>query len=279
MDKLQYDSFYKFLVSAGVVLITGPILGLYYLLCNGNQILLSQTDYSALNSTSQIFVLHRDSTILTLLRFLPWIMLFLIFTGLFFLIFGGIKWYNIQKELDEQTKLKTQEQKVNVQKLTASEVVEKVVEEIASERESSIQDSPSHSMENNKIVKAMRIEDLCFSYVSKKDQRNFSYQQNVRINSFVYDIIATHKYNSFDFLYEVKYWSSIPPLSIWNNLLKRVESAGIAYENNLHRNFKFIILIVTPNECFKKISTIIESRKVNLSSFISIKALNEDELR
>ena len=91
MDKLQYDSFYKFLVSAGVVLITGPILGLYYLLCNGNQILLSQTDYLALYSTSQIFVQQRDNTILNLLRFLPWIMMILILTGLFFLIFGGIK--------------------------------------------------------------------------------------------------------------------------------------------------------------------------------------------
>ena len=33
MDKLQYDSFYKFMVSAGVVLVAAPLVGLYYLLC------------------------------------------------------------------------------------------------------------------------------------------------------------------------------------------------------------------------------------------------------
>lgn len=109
MDKLQYDSFYKFLVSAGVVLVAAPLFGLYYLLCNGNQILLSQADYEALSNTSMQFVQQRDKTIFYTLKALPWILVGLITVGLGCLIYGGIKWHNIQKELDEQTKLKTQE--------------------------------------------------------------------------------------------------------------------------------------------------------------------------
>ena len=133
MDKLQYDSFYKFMVSAGVVLVAAPLVGLYYLLCNGNQILITQTEYESLSATSMQFVQQRDQTILHVLKALPWLLGGLILIGLVCLIYGGIKWHNIQKEIDEQTKLKTKEQRFNVDKLSASEIAEKVIDEVADE--------------------------------------------------------------------------------------------------------------------------------------------------
>lgn len=51
MDKLQYDSFYKFLVSLGIVLITLPIFVLLYIL-NADYILISQNDYNNLSAIS-----------------------------------------------------------------------------------------------------------------------------------------------------------------------------------------------------------------------------------
>ena len=52
MDKLQYDSFYKFLVSLGIVLITLPIFVLLYIL-NADYILISQNDYNNLSAISK----------------------------------------------------------------------------------------------------------------------------------------------------------------------------------------------------------------------------------
>ena len=52
MDKLQYDSLYKFLVSLGIILIALPIAALVYLL-NSEPILISQSDFDALSEYSQ----------------------------------------------------------------------------------------------------------------------------------------------------------------------------------------------------------------------------------
>ncbi|RHP31166.1 hypothetical protein DWZ60_16195 [Blautia sp. AF34-10] len=59
MDKLQYDSFYKFLVSLGMLLITLPVLAYLYIL-NTNYKLISQNDYDNLirnfNSKDELII-------------------------------------------------------------------------------------------------------------------------------------------------------------------------------------------------------------------------------
>lgn len=51
MDKLQYDSFYKFLVSLGMLLITLPVLAFLYVL-NMDCKLINQSDYDNLSQIS-----------------------------------------------------------------------------------------------------------------------------------------------------------------------------------------------------------------------------------
>jgi hypothetical protein len=51
MDKLQYDSFYKFLVSLGMLLITLPVLAFLYVL-NMDCKIISQSDYDNLSQIS-----------------------------------------------------------------------------------------------------------------------------------------------------------------------------------------------------------------------------------
>lgn len=59
MDKLQYDSFYKFLVSLGIVLITLPGLAFLYLL-NTDYELISQVDYDNLSHISIQRIQHSE---------------------------------------------------------------------------------------------------------------------------------------------------------------------------------------------------------------------------
>ena len=100
MDKLQYDSFYKFLVSLGMLLITLPVLAYLYIL-NTNYKLISQNDYDNLSEIS----IQRMNDNLKLLDFtttiMPVVSIVLIVTGLVLIIIGCSKWYSIQKELDE----------------------------------------------------------------------------------------------------------------------------------------------------------------------------------
>ncbi len=45
MDKLQYDSFYKFLVSIGAILIATPVIGIYQLFTGSYDIIISEQEY------------------------------------------------------------------------------------------------------------------------------------------------------------------------------------------------------------------------------------------
>lgn len=248
MEKLQYDSFYKFMVSVGVVLVATPLIGLYYLLCNGNQILISQIEYDALSTTSMQYVQERDQTILCVLHILPWALLILILCGFVCLIYGGIKWHGIQKELDEQTKLKTKEQKHTVEKLTASEIVAKVIDETEDDQETQNAHNVGITFEKTRVVKALEIERLCFLYVNKQNALGYSVQQNVKIKDYACDILAVSKIDRFDYIFEVKYWTKIPCKQILDRVSNRLKEMSVEYEKKFSRNNRCILMNI---RCFQ----------------------------
>lgn len=236
------------MVSAGVVLVAAPLVGLYYLLCNGNQILITQTEYESLSATSMQFVQQRDQTILHVLKALPWLLGGLILIRLVCLIYGGIKWHNIQKEIDEQTKLKTKEQRFNVDKLSASEIAEKVIDEVADEYVEQVTTPAEVSLEKAHVVKAIEIENLCYIYIRKQYSRNYDVQQNVKIDSYGCDILAISKKNEMDYLFEIKYWIRYPSISFFHRVARRMDEMKAIYESKTQRNCKCILMIVTLDE-------------------------------
>jgi hypothetical protein len=60
MNKLQYDSFYKFIVSIATLLITAPVLGIYYLFTGSYDILLSEQEYLDLSKISLESIQSRE---------------------------------------------------------------------------------------------------------------------------------------------------------------------------------------------------------------------------
>lgn len=282
MDKLQYDSFYKFMVSVGVVLVAAPLVGLYYLLCNGNQILISQVEYDALSSTSMQFLEQRDKTILFVLRALPWLLGALILVGLICLIYGSVKWHNIQKEIDTQTKLKTQEQKFNIEKLSASEVAVKVIDEVADENESQEpQQKAIHNRvsERSIVMKAIEIENLCYSHICRKHSRAYDVQQNVKLNDYACDILAVSKIDKIDYLFEIKYWRNIPNLPLLHRAMTRTDEMRASYESQSERNCKSILMIVTVDGMKEELKEYCERYASRNSVSTDIRIYTENDLK
>lgn len=280
MDKLQYDSFYKFMVSVGVILVAAPLVGLYYLLCNGNQILISQSEYGALSNTSMQFVQQRDQTILYVLKVLPWLLGGLIIVGLVCLIYGGIKWHSIQNEIDEQTRLKTKEQKFNLEKLSTEEIVVKAFDEVADEHEKESTFTSIMPSEKYRIVKALEIENLCYSYICAKHSRSYAIQQNIKLENYACDILAVSKIDRIDYIFEIKYWTSIPTSpSLFDRVTKRLEDMKKTYETMSQRNCKCILMIVTLEEKKTRIQAYFDRHINKHSVSFDIRINTEDELK
>lgn len=282
MDHLQYDSFYKFLVSAGVILITGPLFGIYFLLFNGNQILLSQAEYDALSETSTQFIIQRDKTILYAFRILPWVLAALMLIGVVCLVWGSIHWHKTQKELDAQTKLKTKEQQLNIEKLSTSEVVEKAIEEVVSESNEtngSTAYDKLMSLKNNSLVKAIQIEELCFSFVKRKySPKEYTIRQNVKIGDKAFDLIATSKLDNIDYIYEIKYWDNVPSKAKISQVIRRLIANGIYYENAARRNFRCVLLIVATDEAFTSIKSLNFEYAKNQGIPVDVNVISEKDL-
>jgi len=195
MDKLQYDSFYKFLVSLGIILIVAPFIGVYYFIFNTNNYLISNLEYENLTETSLIILQKRDDIYFFILNILPFIVVFLFILGCLILSYGIFKWKKFQKEIDEQTILKTEEQRINLKKMSPSEIIEKAYLEY-------------NNMEVNSdelnIIKDIRNEDMYFELLKDKLTGNYDFFQNIKVGDCRFDIIAVSQKDDYDKIFELK---------------------------------------------------------------------------
>lgn len=248
MDKLQYDSFYKFLVSLGMLLITLPVLAFLYIL-NTDYELISQNDYNNLSEIS-IKRIHSSEQLLHFATtVMPIISIILIVIGLMLIIIGCYKWYSIQKELDEQIKSDTITKKINATQLSSAETVEKAANEISDEQNSITKVS------SEQVVKYMQIEDKCYKYFCRNLSRRYLLKQNLRIGKYEYDIVALSKHNKDDLIFEIKYWT----FNITDNrlayLIHNIKYMCENYKSITEHNCESVIVIVTSKENIEKLKT------------------------
>ena len=177
MDKLQYDSFYKFIVSVGIVLIVAPLFCLHYLVSGSYDIIMTQEEANNLSEISSDFLSIKIQYVQNIFKYLPIICIVFIIIGVIFTFWGCLKWLQIQKTLDQITKLDLEEKELHIQSMSAQEIAEKVINEDIENHENSNSDSqitPSNSTASSRIRKAFEIEDACYSYLKNKLKRKYN---------------------------------------------------------------------------------------------------------
>lgn len=300
MDKIEYDSFYKFIVSMGIGLVVIPIVGSYYLISNSYSIIISEEKYNNLSVASKSFVDKKIYWISTIFNSLPIIATVLISIGIILVIIGSIKWYNIQKEMDKKIVLGNDnlelDKKEKMKNLTPSEILEKVLVQIKEDNSTTqnsekVDDMKDNTDKNKQAVereikernsmdvlsKYIEIENKCLKWVEDKYRRDYIINQNVRIGMQEFDIIGISKINNIDILFEVKYWINR------NNIqqtLKRLEERGRDYEDIMKRNWCAELIIVTPEENLVIMNNLIKTvfSKNHVNGNINIVCISENEL-
>lgn len=262
MDKLEYDSLYKFLVSLGIVLIALPIAALVYLL-NGDPILISQTDFDALSGFSQQMIGYRNSLISYFVVIFPWFAVIFICLGVLFLGYGIYKWKAVQKNLDKKLDAETTIQTLSLMEMSSKEVEVKVETEVKEDVSAEVADDAVFSaadIQLSRIDKYKGVENLCFNYFTTKYSRDYSFKRNIRMGKYEYDFIGVSRTDNIDIIVEVKYWRTLAGNSRRiHNLVEFLYSAGVSYETIAHRNFKCIVAIVTPKDQLPRLEGLVET--------------------
>lgn len=285
MEKLQYDSLYKFLVSFGIILIALPLAALVYLL-NSELILISQADFDALSEYSQQMIWHRDYITTCFTNIFPWFSVIFICLGVFFLGYGIYKWTSVQKNLDKKLDAEATLQTLSLMEMSTKDVDAKVEAELSEETSDESVDEVSTvavGTHLSLINRYKEIEDLCYNYFTARYSKNYTFKQNIRIGKYCYDFIGVSKSDNIDLLVEVKYWKSLTNiLERLKEVLYRLFNAGVNYETIAHRNFKLLIVIVTTKEQLPKLEYLVEVRMKQLSNEdsykIEIKCIAEEAL-
>lgn len=186
MEKLQFDSFYKFLVSIGVILIISPAFLLHYLISGSYDIVITEDELSSLSLMSKELIEHKMLCLNFIYKFLPMFCIVLILAGLFLFVLGCYKWSTIQQSaIDKLTDLDIREKQLNIEKMSACEIAEKmVVKNMEIESESEVNSSIITSLRTSSsanIKKAFEIEDKYYTYILQKYSKDYIYHKNVRI--------------------------------------------------------------------------------------------------
>ncbi|MHA9740117.1 hypothetical protein [Robinsoniella peoriensis] len=288
IENLQYDSFYKFIVSIGTILIVAPIIGLHYLVSGSYDIILSKQEFDGLSETSLQLINNKQKWINIVFNILPYLFIGLILIGLLCIIVGGYKWYSIQRKLDEGLTLDIQEKQFKYQKMTSSEIAEKALKDNINSQDETTKDENGNGGEpatepyqalNHRatiIQKGFEVENAYFKFLYKNLKNKYTIRKNIKVGDAEFDIIATSKFDNIDFLYEIKYWLNPSAKSRIRELLSQAEVAGITYENIAHRNFRFKIIIVTIAEnisAFEDYATKLMNEKYY--NFIDIEFVDE----
>ncbi len=272
MEKLQYDSFYKFLVSLGLVLIITPFIGVYYLLNYSNENLLTVNKYTELSQKSLGIIEKKENILNLFLTLAPYIFIFTTILGIFLLIYGIIKWKNLQKEIDEQTTIKTKVERTQLEKLTANEVLQKIEseEEINTKYKKQIY---------NRIQDAIMVEGFCFEYLSNQLSKDYIVEQNVRIDNSIFDIVALSKKNKNDLIYEIKYYREKPDLHKYKYIIDRLKKLKVVYEKSMNKTCKATLLIIIPSSSYERITRYLKNYQNQvLNSNIKIEYLKISEI-
>lgn len=285
MDKLQYDSLYKFLVSLGIILITLPIAALAYLL-NRAPVLISQTDFNELSEYSQQIIEYRNSLTAYFVDIFPLFAFIFICLGVFSLGYGICKWNAVQKNLDKKLDAEATMQTLSLMEMSSKEVEAKVENEVKEDiSDETIEKTPPAATDTHlsRINKYKEIEDLCYDYFKARYSKNYSFKRNIRMGKHHYDFIGVSQTDNIDLIVEVKYWRNSSEISRrLFDVFHRIYDAGVNYETIAHRNFRIIVIIVTSKEQLAQLERLIESHLQRMNpentDKIEIKCMAEEAL-
>ena len=117
MGNINYDSFYKFLVSLGIILVILPLTVLIFLTTNSFDLQITAADLTQYTPTAQKVIAWRQSLPLLIEeKSTWWIIGGVNICGVCLILYGLIKWHELQKIDDIFKKREVEKQKEAIEK-------------------------------------------------------------------------------------------------------------------------------------------------------------------
>lgn len=253
MEKIKYDSLYKFIVSIGIAIIVFPFIFMVWIFNFNDIVVLSNNEISQLTDVAQN-IIHMEQNYKYILLSHPIICLFVIsiivLTGVLIALYGIKEWKNkVQKYEDKLRELSNKLIEKQIQALTPEEKEEKVREEIILNNQTNDKEPEKSntkvSLNSNKIQKYMQIEKEVLDKI-KKVFKKYEIYEEIRLDKQRYDCIALKKEDGFlDYIFEIKYFTRVNSIKGKLGMLEReIIHLEYTYMKNTERNAELILIII-----------------------------------
>ena len=237
MGNINYDSFYKFLVSIGIVMAALPVTVCVFLLTDSFNLQISETDLATYTQTAQEVIKHKQNIPLLIEKWYVKFIFIIFMTGGSYLVFWGLKkWYELQK-LDDIIKRREYEK--------SNATINKKIENMSDEqiiRKNGLLEESGSTVAKNLLIKQKVLHCIINSKPS------YIVRNNITIDEKEYDIVALSP-NRFekDYIYEVKYSSQELTSGQIENYREKMKDLKSVYMKKFDRIPYMILEIIVPD--------------------------------
>lgn len=253
MEKLKYDSLYKFIVSIGIVIIILPFIFLYGILNNNDIVLIKENEINQLTNTAkEIISLEQNYKYTILSNPITFCIITTIFviSGLIIVVYGIVQWKNkVQKYEDRSRELSNKLLEKQIKDLTNEEKEEKIIEDIETLETENKSKYLSDNIKKQQISKYVNIQESVYKSI-RKEFKDYKIFEEVRIEKQMYDCIAldNSSYYAYDYIFEVKYFTTINLIKGKIKVLEElIMKEKLHYYENSKRYAKIVLIIIVEN--------------------------------
>lgn len=266
MGNINYDSFYKFLVSLGIILVILPLTVLIFLTTNSFDLQITATDLTQYTPTAQKVIAWRQSLPLLIEeKSTWWIIGGVNICGVCLILYGLIKWHELQKIDDIFKKREAEKQKEAIEKNTVKMSDEQIIQK------TNLEYGPSAT-----VMKGFIIEQKFFDFV-KNTKKTYIVKSNIMIGTFEYDVVAfANKTFEKDYVYEVKYLENNISLHQIERYREHMKKLRANFSEELNRLPYMTLAIVVPDKMYEHTVNIAE--QIEKWNNYSIEILKESDL-
>jgi hypothetical protein len=245
MEKPDFSSFYKFIVSIGLILVGFALILPWLFLKEPFNTDLKQTEIAEFTAVAQEIITIRQATGLWLLNHTVLFSVLAAVLGSVCVGLGLVFWHKRQRILDQKEDVELAKLRLEIQPMTAAQVSEKALDDLGIDR-------ASPNMERSLAMHLKLLEDVREKAVRSRELlERYSLITNRQIQENRYDLIFRAKHRSApDILLEIRNTDQKVKTEWMKKVIGKTILAKQHYVINTGREGQAIILVFAPADCF-----------------------------
>jgi len=258
--KPEFESYYKFLISIGLILVLAPSLAIGYIIVNCQNLLVTVPDMSSITPASQNLYYLRETLLGIPKEILLMLIIALIGIGLFLIARGLKQWKPLQEISNEKLYIEKEAAKRGLAKATPYEIEGKINREMASD--------VSTTQEELKTIERKTLD-----YIAERLPKRYELLRGIRIRSTICDAIAATNNGKDEIIIEVKQLKHIPDSSYLNRINQLAYSQKEAYRSIMGHDANFMLALVIPDSIYSSIKKKFDELMVDYNTINKIEAI------